>query len=1094
MATTKSPQQRDNDKNPGQDEFDKLIDRNISPGDERMMEERAKEGASEDLLKQSSAEKKETSLLGGLGSDGESFYKKSSGQLKNWRQNKKLLFGLGLGGAVAGGMTLLLFGFLNVFKLDHMMSNIDSKTFARLNGTLDGRSSKYINTYMTLRLADIGDNPNFDKPNDPDNLILRANRVDNNNPLFDWYKTMRTSKFEQEIFEKYGFKFTSVAYRDGNQIKRRPGFIQNKEASIKEFTRLSPDEMDNVLKGNVNELNGKLSKFVEVEAFASDKEGRRAIKRVVNDNTHWSQVFKRRQVRKAIQNMTGVRDWRFFEDKRNKFDEKKIDIRNKIITKAVPPTTKAGKFVNCLFGIAECKMHSDPSSPDNRAEGSLTELRNTPEDEIEVRDQDTGSQVLVDPETAQPTTDTKKGVKPKISLGPATNVARNIAAAAVPGINLLNIVSVLDSFSKVDSAIKSGAISKGVTVARGVQAMSFYQTFATAKDQIKAGEVQGSEVNEFMKVLGPISASEGWSTVIDDGGRGSVGFTGPKVAAAESLSREKYCSEKHQLALETMSPEKQGFAYLCPDKQIGGSNKAASLEKMYNENIGGQVISPILNIYNGVRKAPILGKLVTVANKIIGGISERVTTFALQTLGLDDNVEKVIEKITVRLAGFLGAGPMMNGKEPAGIYSNMLIQGGAYTAESSSRANGAAVTTPDSMAVTKRTLAQYNAESINQRSAFERYLSLSNPESLASKSAFGISQLNGSSVAVYVSRPGDLIKSFASVIVSPFTKFASAQTDDGYKAADFAGIKTYDFPSQCHGLDPLTATPQSGTNIQQILSDKNIPNSELTWELVTNSDEWYSYMYEKLGDDNRADEIAETIYNCHLLDTSIRGSLGYLYGYTNDNGIEESSQVINVGVGTPSETNSGGIVGNVNEPSDKIGCAEGTKDLGVIDAYSEGKKIKMRACAVPNITCSNEECTPGSRYYVKGADRKAIVNARVSGAFYSLAEAARQSGVELSAFSSFRTMAHQTELWNANPDNRYVATPGHSNHQLGIAMDFSGAGNVKTECESNPTALRARANTPVWNWLQGNASKYGIKQYCAESWHWDASGLGNRVP
>ncbi len=49
----------------------------------------------------------------------------------------------------------------------------------------------------------------------------------------------------------------------------------------------------------------------------------------------------------------------------------------------------------------------------------------------------------------------------------------------------------------------------------------------------------------------------------------------------------------------------------------------------------------------------------------------------------------------------------------------------------------------------------------------------------------------------------------------------------------------------------------------------------------------------------------------------------------------------------------------------------------------------------------------------------------------------------MSASSTFRTMAHQKALCNANAacrqrDYSWVAQPGHSGHQLGVAVDYAG--------------------------------------------------------
>lgn len=67
------------------------------------------------------------------------------------------------------------------------------------------------------------------------------------------------------------------------------------------------------------------------------------------------------------------------------------------------------------------------------------------------------------------------------------------------------------------------------------------------------------------------------------------------------------------------------------------------------------------------------------------------------------------------------------------------------------------------------------------------------------------------------------------------------------------------------------------------------------------------------------------------------------------------------------------------------------------------------------------------------------------------------------------------------------APPGHSEHQLGLAVDLFDA-STKAEYLSNPTYVS------YVDWLEENAYKYGyhmsyqngveIDQYEAEPWHW----------
>jgi hypothetical protein len=193
-------------------------------------------------------------------------------------------------------------------------------------------------------------------------------------------------------------------------------------------------------------------------------------------------------------------------------------------------------------------------------------------------------------------------------------------------------------------------------------------------------------------------------------------------------------------------------------------------------------------------------------------------------------------------------------------------------------------------------------------------------------------------------------------------------------------------------------------------------------------------------------------------------------------------------------TTGNAIVGDIFADSTGVPCAAGTSDMGVADGYNSGTLVRIRLCALPNLPSSGEESTPGSRYYVAGANGRGLVNSRVSGAALAMLKAAKSAGVPVSAASSFRTMAHQRALCSANTacsSGNYaaVARPGSSNHQMGLAVDFtmphvSGGQTCATRGVSSGNA--------TWNWLNANATKWGYHQYSAESWHWDPMTTSNR--
>ena len=57
-----------------------------------------------------------------------------------------------------------------------------------------------------------------------------------------------------------------------------------------------------------------------------------------------------------------------------------------------------------------------------------------------------------------------------------------------------------------------------------------------------------------------------------------------------------------------------------------------------------------------------------------------------------------------------------------------------------------------------------------------------------------------------------------------------------------------------------------------------------------------------------------------------------------------------------------------------------------------------------------------------------------------------------------------------------TARPGSSNHERGLAIDFSVNGGVLTR------------SSKAFQWLSANAGRYGFYNLPAEPWHWSSDG------
>ena len=100
----------------------------------------------------------------------------------------------------------------------------------------------------------------------------------------------------------------------------------------------------------------------------------------------------------------------------------------------------------------------------------------------------------------------------------------------------------------------------------------------------------------------------------------------------------------------------------------------------------------------------------------------------------------------------------------------------------------------------------------------------------------------------------------------------------------------------------------------------------------------------------------------------------------------------------------------------------------------------------------------------------------------TMQEAAKKDGINLFPISAYRSYAYQQGLKERTKNPAYVASPGHSQHQLGTAIDFN---TVNTKDE----------NIPALQWLKKHAGKYGFSLsfpkgkeaetgYPYEAWHY----------
>ncbi len=814
------------------------------------------------------------------------------------------LLGLGLVG-------FSFFSFLNVFKLDHMLKNIDAKTFSRFNAQFAGRSNTYVRSYIRLRMMQIGDKS---APDANGNLYFRAHKVDTGNPMQDWYATLKTSSFEKDLLEQDGISFTSVIDENGHI---RPGQIKIKDEAIPfDVVAKYQVQLDQVVKsGNpallasfTNQLGGDIDNFVQTKVFDSDKTARREIKTVVNDRTHFFQVIKRRRLRRNIQNMIGVRNWNFFETSIRKYQEKKTDVQKKIVEKLFPNQNALADLLKCIF-VGTCNTNNDVAHEvatevnikDPSANSATVETTDKNGKPITTTVDTGGNQLVEDAlkateaETSQTAANTATNTE---STTISQRIVRRIVAAFVGDESADAISSAIGNpagwwrlakkVAWLDTAMKNHTISKMIKKARLAQAVALSTTYIIARDQMKTGQVSAGEVNDMMKTVENFNDSEGWDMVAGQGAATASAATASSVTSPNP-TKEEYCKAGH---VKT----KDEYAWYCNDQKPNSGGKSSTIEAVYQNSVG-YIFGPVAKAVNGVRHIPIIGSLVEFAsgimNSVIGTLTSAVIQPILDQTGITDGLGSLLTFGMQKFMAFAGAGPIFDGSGP-GI-ANLVTSGSAGTAENSTRLAGGVASTRQTLNYSNAQAANYLRDQKSSQSVYQRYASLDNSDSLAARSLFAVSNLSASKTFSYL---GNMFSSVGSIFSNIFTGriFAATSNDPASAISTWAGVDTYDIPQACQDLNPLDdaymqkavgvegSSPYAGKanavigKIKAAINVKNLRDENAFWKIV----------YDKIGTRDDSEQIAGAIYNCALLDEQVQGGLGALYGYTNDGGLSSN--------------------------------------------------------------------------------------------------------------------------------------------------------------------------------------------------------------
>lgn len=635
----------------------------------------------------------------------------------------------------------------------------------------------------------------------------------------------------------------------------------------------------------------------------------------------------------------------------------------------------------------------------------------------------------------------------------AEDVARQAPASVVKGLRVTNAV---DTACDIRAALST--LERGARVARATQLMSFALAVGTIGDGTQLGKVSGSQLSQMMGYIN--KKGDDGSNFFSSGGWQY--YTGNKKSFKNG-NRDKYAT---------------------------GGGFTGTLAAVNNAvDIGGASPAACKTLKNPFVQ---FGSAAAGIGLAVGSFGTSTVVNAGVSIGLDV-AKNVALSIGTQLLIPIVAGTVVDGAEKGADIGDAWTSGFEVMNTANAANAGMRPLSNEQYAQLKQTYEQDQRTQYANMSLKERYFSTTRANSLtyAFANAWGSFKLSDT--------PTKLVSSFGSALGS-LNPTQSALAEENVECTDpdivdnnlaaspfcnlFVGIPENVLLDPNMGPADVDMKMYGDGHIDAEGNPKSDAYKEYVEQCTSENDEARSVDIIHRDSEDGAQEYTDLcskndLFNLYRMYYSMAEAENQALTDTLEDGTAPSTTQV-------ADTT---IEGDPFGPSEDVQCASGTSDLGVFDAYNSGTQVRQRLCAIPNIPSTSQESTPGDVFYINGADGKAIVNSRVSGAVYSMAQAAVADGVQLSARSSFRTMAHQEALWNSNPNPSEVAPPGQSNHQNGTAIDFDAGSTYGGQtCSARATA----PGNKQWDWLFKNASRFSYYQYSGESWHWDPAKGGNR--
>lgn len=503
------------------------------------------------------------------------------------RRNRKKLFG-GAGAAVGlAGVSASIFLLLIPLKIEHIVSNLQSRFFATSENAVQKQMDKLFTTYMINHVM-----PGYKGKcaSTIDKGCSAANLV-GTNPVSNLYKAWSNGKLENKLATKYGIEF-KYNKKTGSWYLKAPG------------TSVDGDPIGPDGKG----LEGDFQK-------ATRSQMRNAIHDAMESESKWKEVYYRFKVGRLLEEKYGIRRCIIFcgitDPLKDNITAQKTAAKLYLTDRVITPRNKTlGVALTCLF--------DDTCDPTKNLSSNTSDpaLAGSEQSATETEISDNFKQLAAafgveDAEALQKvyTAISEKGYLSYIVDEMLTKITGNAvnqtATDKIPIIGWINLGNqIYRNVKEAGPKLKKLAYITNATAA--VQEFSMYRTYA---DEIHTGNVNATEVGSMVDSLGPGDNGAKSDAIV--GGTAGAEDTPLYANLIDNSSDRPSSSSNYKCNDGKPVPKGQ---LVCSEEVLGqGNGVANAIHYIFN-----LPVFKILNLASDIWSSTI-GKIFQAFNFIIGG-------------------------------------------------------------------------------------------------------------------------------------------------------------------------------------------------------------------------------------------------------------------------------------------------------------------------------------------------------------------------------------------------------------------------------------------------------------------------------------------